>query len=269
MEKPYLIAVCHQKGGVAKTTTALSLGACFAEQGWNTLLIDLDPSANLTSGAGLTAGQTRKSAADILLGNNPVSRVVQATRVRGMDIIPSNTELEAASRFISLRPKYETLLHDSLTQDGPSRYDIALIDCPPSIGPLTIAALGTANLALIPVQCEFYSLQALNGLFNTIKMTRAKINPNLAYRLLVTMFDRRGSLHGRVLEIIQEQMPGALCETIIGFDSKVRESQLAGLPVTIQAPHTRATQQYRRLANEITAYVQTQTEPQHPTLQPA
>ncbi len=269
MKKPFLIAVCHQKGGVAKTTTVLSLGTCFSEQGLSTLLIDLDPSANLTAGAGLAPNKVRKSAAEFLLGNEPVSRVAQATRVQGMDIVPSNPDMAAASRFLSLRPRYETLLRTSLTEDGSSKYDLVLMDCPPSLGPLAIAALSAANLALIPIQCEFYSLQALDGLFCAIRATRAKTNPQLAYRLLVTMFDRRGSLHGRVLEIIQEQLPGALCETMIGFDSKVRESQLLGLPVTVHSPNTRASQQYRCLASEIYAYVETQTEPQHTAPQPA
>ncbi len=269
MEKPFLIAICHQKGGVAKTTTVLSLGACFAEQGLSTMLVDLDPSANLTSGVGLAPNKVRKSAADILLGNDPVSRVAQATAVTGMDIIPSNPDMAAAARFLSLRPRYETLLRTGFTQDGSSKYDMVLMDCPPSLGPLAIVALGAANLALIPIQCEFYSLQALDGLFDAIRATRAKTNPQLAYRLLITMFDRRGSLHGRVLELIHEQLPGALCETMIGFDSKVRESQLFGLPITVHAPNTRASQQYRCLASEIYAYVETQTEPQYTAPQPA
>jgi chromosome partitioning protein len=269
MEKPFIIAICHQKGGVAKTTTALSLGACFAEQRLSTLLIDLDPSANLTSGAGLAPNKVRKSAADILLGNDPVSRVVQATCLPGMDLIPSNLDMAAASRFLSLRPRYESLLHTCITQNDSSHYEMVLIDCPPSLGPLAITALGAAHLALIPIQCEFYSLQALDGLFGAIRSTRARTNPQLAYRLVITMFDRRGSLHSRVLQLIQDQLPGALCETIIGFDSKVRESQLSGRPVPIHSPKTRAAQQYRCLASEIYAYVETQTEPQYPAPQPA
>jgi chromosome partitioning protein len=262
MNTPYRIAICHQKGGVAKTTTAISLGACLAERGAQVLLVDLDPAANLTSGLGLAPAQQPRSAADLLLGNDVLENVVQKTDFTGLDLVPANADMVLASRFLYLRPQHEYLLKKCFSQDGLEKYDFVILDCPPSLGPLAITALTAADLALIPTQCEYYSVQALDGLLGAIRATRAKTNPRLIYRLLVTMYDRRGSLHTRVLSVIQERLPEALLETMIGFDSKLRESQMFGVPVTVLAPNTRGALQYRSLASEICVYAEAQTLPQ-------
>jgi chromosome partitioning protein len=254
----YTIAVCHQKGGVAKTTTVSSLGAALAELDLRVLLIDLDPSGNLTYGLGLNPGSASGSAADILLGNETLERICRPTMIPGLDIIPSNSEMVMVSRFLNLRPRFEYLLRESLEQkskNGQPGYDYVLIDCPPTLGSLTLAALTAARLALIPTQCEYYSLQALDGIFKTTASVRSKTNPQLQYRLLVTMFDRRGLLHTRVLGMLRERFAPVMFENMIGFDSKLRESQLAGMPITAHATRTRATFQYRALAKEIHTFV--------------
>lgn len=254
----YIIAVCHQKGGVAKTTTVSSLGAALAELGQSVLLIDLDPSGNLTHGLGFDPGGMSGSAADILLGNETMERVRRPTAVPGLDIVPSNAEMVMASRFLNLRPRYEYLLQESLQKkstNGRPGDNFVLIDCPPTLGPLTVSALTAAQLALIPTQCEYYSLQALDGIFKTTASIRSKTNPRLQYRLLVTMFDRRGLLHTRVLGMLRERFAPLMFENIVGFDSKLRESQLVGLPITLHAPNTRAAHQYRALAREIHDFV--------------
>jgi chromosome partitioning protein len=251
---PYVIAVCHQKGGVAKTTTVSSLGAALAGQNQRTLLVDLDPSGNLTHGMGFSPGLVSRSAADILLGNETLYSIRQATSVDGLDIVPSNDEMVTVARFLNLRPKYEHLLSSCLSQPVKSvgqAYDFVLIDCPPALGPLTITALTAARMALIPTQCEYYSLQALDGIFKTIASVRSNFNHDLHYRMLVTMFDRRGLLHTRVLGMLRERFRDVLFENMIGFDSKLRESQLVGLPVTAHAPRARAALQYRLLAGEL------------------
>jgi chromosome partitioning protein len=264
--KTYRIAVCHQKGGVAKTTTVSSLGASFAERGWRTLLIDLDPAGNLTTGLGFSPARAQKSAADVLLGTDTLKSVIQPTMVAGLDLVPSNADMLTVSRFLYLRPQYEKLLRNCFEQDSPGDYQFVVMDCPPTLGPLAVTALSAADLALIPTQCEYYSLQALEGVFGVIKNARAKANPQLIYRILVTMYDRRGLLHTRVLGHIQERLSGALLETMIGFDSKLRESQMFGVPVTIHASGTRAAYQYRALAAEIYngfySHVETQNVPQ-------
>jgi chromosome partitioning protein len=261
MNTPYRIAICHQKEGL-KTTTAISLGACLAERGAQVLLVDLDPAANLTTGLGLAPTQQPRSAADLLLGNDVLENVVQVTDFPGLNLIPANADMVLVSRFLYLRPQYEYLLKKCFSQDGLEKYDFVIMDCPPSLGPLAVTALTAADLALIPTQCEYYSVQALDGLLGAIRATRAKTNPRLIYRLLVTMYDRRGSLHTRVLSVIQERLSEALLETMIGFDSKLRESQMFGVPVTVLAPNTRGALQYRSLASEISVYAEAQTLPQ-------
>ncbi len=139
-----------------------------------------------------------------------------------------------------------------------SGYDRVIIDCPPILDALTITALTAADLAILPTPCEYYSLQALESVFALIKLVRSKTNPSLRYRLLITMFDRRGTFHRRVLKQVQEHYQNAILETVIGFDTKIRESQLLGLPVTMHAPNSRAAEQYRALAEELERYVQTE-----------
>jgi len=254
--EPYVLAMSHQKGGVAKTTTASALGASLVELGHRVLLIDLDPSANLTAGLGFKPAQMPKSMADILLGNETIQMVYRTTSLPGLDIIPSNPDMVTAARLLQIRPNYEDLLHQSLSQNGTGLHDFICVDCPPSLGPLTITALSAANMVVVPTQCEYYAIQALSGIFRTINLVRSKYNSNLKYRLLVTMFDLRGKLHSQVLERMKEHYADALFETKIGFDSKLRASQVEGVPVTVFAPRTRAVQQYRSLAKEIDAYVE-------------
>lgn len=255
---PYVIAICHQKGGVAKTTTALSLGACFVERRCETLLIDLDPQANLTGGMGLNPAEMRRSAADILLGNETLLRVSRETSLPGLDVIPSNADMLTVSKYLYLRSPYEYLLRDSLARADVASYDLAVIDCPPSLGPLTVCALTAADLVVVPTQCEYFSMQALNSTLKLIQLARAKTNPRLAHRLLVTMLDQRGRLHGRVLAHLQQRFPEAVLQTLIGVDSKLRESQLAGRPITVHANSSRGAQHYRQLAEELLTYVERQ-----------
>jgi chromosome partitioning protein len=259
---PYIIAVCHQKGGVAKTTTVSVLATIFAMENHPTLAVDLDPTGNLTAGFGLNTFKARRSAADILLGNTALSSVCTSTQLEGLDVIPSNVELSTVSRFLPRRPHYETVLRNSLLQEGAGNYEFILLDCPPSAAPLATAALTAANLAIVPIQCEYYSLQALDAMFKTIQHVRATTNPGLCFRLLVVMYDQRGSLHTRVLELLRGRYAGILFDTVIGFDSKLRESQLAGIPVPLFTSRSRAAQQYQTLARELYAYVEKQTLPE-------
>jgi chromosome partitioning protein len=253
--KPYIIAVCHQKGGVAKTTTVSALGAALAEQGSLTLLIDLDPSANLTAGLGSSPGQVNKSAADILLGNDEAIALFKDTGIPNLDIIPSSPEMAAASHILSTRPQYETVLRRSIQQKNlPHKF--VIIDCPPAIAAITTASLTAADLAIIPTQCEYFAIQAVQTIFGYIRRIREQYNPQLSFKLLVTMFDLRGKLHSQLYEKLTSYYNNALFQTVIGFDSKLRASQIAGQPITVYAPRTRAARQYRELAKEIEAYVQ-------------
>lgn len=253
--KPYVIAVCHQKGGVAKTTTVSALGAALANLGNPTLLIDLDASANLTAGLGIPLSQVNKTAADILLGNDDATTLYKATSISGLNIIPSGADMSAASQILSTRPQYETILRRSIQQKNlPHKF--VIIDCPPAVAAITTAALTAADLAIIPTQCEYFSIQAVQTIFGSIRRVREQYNPQLRYKLLVTMFDLRGKLHTQLYEKLVSYYDHALFETVIGFDSKLRASQIAGQPITVFAPRTRAARQYLELAKEIKAYVQ-------------
>jgi chromosome partitioning protein len=241
---------------VAKTTTALTLGACFVEQQRETLLIDLDPQGNLTGGLGLNPAEIRRSAADLLLGNESVLRVSRETCVPGLDLIPSNADMVTAAQFLPLRKPYEPLLRDGLAQPDAAHYEVVIMDCPPSLGPVAICALTAAQLVLIPTQCEYFALQALNSTLKLVNLVRVKTNPALLHRVLITMFDRRGNLHERLLAHVQQHIGAHLLQTMIGVDAKLRESQLAGKPITLHAQASRSAQQYRQLTEELLSYVQ-------------
>ena len=252
---PYVIAIGHQKGGVAKTTTTLSLGACLVERGSETLVIDLDPQANLTSGIGLDADKMEFSIAEALLGEMEVSAIRLETSLPGLDIIPSSASMFSVGRELYEVEAYEFRLRHVLAEPALSDYGYVLLDCPPSLGPLTFNALTAAELLIIPTQCEYFSIQALTDMFEVVKLIRARTNPHLMYRLLVTMFDGRGLFHARMLEQMRLYFNEGLLQTIIGFDTKLRQAQLAGKPVTVHAPACRSAQQYRQLAEELSIHV--------------
>ena len=259
---PYVIAICHQKGGVAKTTTAISLGASFARLGLKTLLIDLDPQANLTSGVGLDSNEISYSIAEVLMGEVDLATTRAETSLPGLNIIPSNDAMLTINRQLYQMPEYEYRLRRVLQAAAVQDYQVVLLDCPPSVGPLTFNALTAADLLIIPTQCEFFSIQALTDMFELIRLIRKRTNPELAYRLLVTMFDRRGTFHTRMLEQMRTYFDVGLLNTIIGFDTKLREAQLTGTPVLVHAPNSRGAQQYQQLAEELNVYVTKQSQVQ-------
>ena len=259
---PYVIAVCHQKGGVAKTTTVSALGGALAENHKQVMLVDLDPSANLTVGLGLNPFKVEKSAGDVLLGNETLTMVSRETQIPRLDLVPSNGDMKTASQMLAVRPHYETILREGVRRSAMSNYDFVIFDCPPSLGTLVDVALIAADLAILPTQPEYFAVQALGTIFKRIEKLRAEYNPALCYRLLVTMYDQRGNLHTDLLERIKAHYSDALLETVIGFDSKLRASQAAGVPVTTFANNTRAATQYRSLAKEIDTYVEEKTIPQ-------
>jgi chromosome partitioning protein len=252
---PYVIAICHQKGGVGKTTTVLALGACFVERGVRTLMVDLDPQANLTFNSGLEPDKVPFSVAEVLTGEVAPVQAVMESNLPGLDIIPSNASMLDIGRRLYQMPDYEFLLRRALQERALKDYAVVWLDCPPSVGPLTINALTAADLLIVPTQCEYYSIQALTDLLELVSVIRDRTNPPLAYRLLVTMFDGRGKFHANMLEQLREFFREGLLSTVIGFDTKLREAQAAGLPITIHAPQSRGASQYRQLAEELFPYV--------------
>jgi chromosome partitioning protein len=245
------IAVSNQKGGVAKTTTCLSLGASLAEMGQSVLLVDLDPQANLTLSMGLKPEELRRTVGDALLGNTSLVSISRESSLFDLDIVPANQELVVLDKILYGRQGYEFHLKNGLNAMGRGFYDIVLVDCPPSFGTLTLNALTAADLLIIPVQCEYYAAHSLRQIVELVKLVREKTNPRLIYRVLVTMYDRRNRICQIILEQMQRGLRKTLFKTIIEVDTKLRESPAFGQPITLYAPRTRGAQQYRALAEEL------------------
>ena len=245
------IVISNQKGGVAKTTTCLSLGGCLVEMGRSALLIDMDPQANLTQSVGLKPEELRRTVGDALLGTDSLVSVSRESPVRGMDIVPANEGLLLLDKILYKRPNYQFRLKDSLNGMADGLYDFVLIDCPSAVGTLTINALAAAELLIIPVQCEYYASRTLRHYLEMVQRVRERINPQLACRVLVTLYDRRNKICQVILDQVQRGLSEVLFETIIEIDTKLRESPAFGQPINLYAPSTRGTEQYRSLAKEL------------------
>jgi len=251
----YTIAISSQKGGVAKTTTTLSLAGALADQGYRILAIDLDPQGNLGLGLGIQTKQLTYSLADILLNAMPSKNVRVATGIKGIDVLPANKHLQLAERYLPSRPRYQYALKDVLAPMK-EEYDYILLDCPPSLSTLTTNALVAAQMALLPTQAEYFSAYALKPMLQMLRSVRERHNPTLIYRILLTMFRRRNRAHRIVRSRLEATFGSGLCQTIIETDTKLREAAIAGKPITHFSPRTRSAGQYRALAQELVTYVQ-------------
>jgi len=245
------IVVSNQKGGVAKTTTCLSLGACLSEMGKIVLLADMDPQANLTLSMGLKPKELHHTVGDALLENASLVGVSRESPVYGLDIVPANQGLVILDRILYGRPGYQFRLKNGLDAMDEGFYDFVLIDCPPSLGTLTLNALTAADLLIIPVQCEYYAAHTLRHFVELVQQVREKTNPRLKYRVLVTMYDRRNRICRVILNQMKRGLNEALFDTIIEVDTRLRESPVFGQPITLYAPKTRGAEQYRALAKEL------------------
>ena len=253
----YKIAVSSQKGGVAKTTTALSLGACLAEQGRSVLLVDLDPQANLTQSLGFVPEQLRRAVGDVILDQASLLSVSRESSVLNLDLVPANNGLLVLDKIMYGRQGYEYRLKTQLQCLNGAYYDFILLDCPPSFGTLTVNALTAADLLIVPVPCEYYSARSLRSYLELVKLINQKSNPGLRPRLLVTMFDRRNRISHAIREQLQKSYGPCLFGASISIDVRLRESPIFGKPITHYAPQSRSTQEYRALAAELLTYAQT------------
>jgi chromosome partitioning protein len=245
------VAIGNQKGGVAKTTTCLSLGACLAEMGKMVLLIDLDPQANLTLSLGIKPEALRRTVSDALLGNATLVGVSRETEVMGLDIVPASTGLAVLDKVLYRSRGYEHFLKQAASSLDGGLYDYVLMDCPPSFGPLTLNALTVAELMVIPTQAEYYAARSLQHVFELVKLVRQRTNPRLRYRILITMYDRRNGICVRILGQMRSTFSDTLFKNIIEVDTKLRESPVVGKPITLYKPNTRGARQYRALAQEL------------------
>lgn len=266
----FVISVANQKGGVGKTTSVSSLAGAFAKMNKNVMLIDLDIQANLTITFGLDPLKVTHSISDVLFNSYPLSSVCRQTRIAGVDLVPANKEMELVERFLPLRPDYKQIMSNSINESGQNNarhpvdapiyqrnflpkthYDYVLMDCPPSIGPITINALVASHLLIIPTQPEYYSTYALHSMVTNMDQVRKKFNPQLKFRLLITMFDRRNRIHTYLSHRLRDNFPQLLFDTVIGVDTQLREASLVGLPITHFRARSRSALQYQSLAEEI------------------
>jgi len=248
----HIIAIANAKGGVAKTTTTLSLGASLAEMGRKVLLIDLDPHANLTLSLGFKPASFERTVAGLLLGNDDLNGAVIPTNLQDLDLVPSNHELNLAEPHLLVRADYMMLL-DATLNDSQS-YDTIIIDCPPTTGTLTKNALSAADLLIIPTQPEYFSAHALRDMLNLILAIRQENNPKLRYRILLTMVDKRNRIHRSLAEQIRTAFNEAIYDIEIEIDTRLRESAILGQPINQYSPESRAAIQYRALAKETGHY---------------
>src|ERR1041384_3921100 len=258
MDKPrgkmaFTIAMSNEKGGVAKTTSTLSLGAALAELNYRVLLIDLDPQANLSLALGLETGESSVTSANVLLENASIKSAIRKTDINRLDLIPSSFRIENAEQYLPMRTHYLSTLRTALTAEQ-LPYDYVLLDCPPALGAITLNALSSADLLIIPTQAEYFSAYALRNMMGTIRRVRQESNPNLAYRILVTLLDRRNRTHRNIFEQLQATFGQGVFTTVIEIDTKLRESPIAGVPITQYKPTSRGSQQYRVLAQELIEY---------------
>jgi chromosome partitioning protein len=247
-----IICIANQKGGVGKTTTAINLSASLAVVGKRTLLIDADSQGNTSSGLGLDRAAYEKSNLyHAMIGEKSIDSVIFKTILPNLDLVPANQDLIGLEvEFVHLEDR-EIRLRELLKKlDSP--YDYIVIDCPPSLGFMTVNALVAANSLIVPLQCEYYAMEGLGYLLNTVKLVKAKLNPSLALGgILLTMFDARNSLAHRVTEDVRKHLGSKVFSTIIPRNVRLSESPSHGLPVIIYDGKSRGAIAYMDLANEI------------------
>ena len=246
-------ACTNQKGGVGKTTTVVNLAASLALSGTSTLVIDLDPQGNATSGLGVDRRSLDRSVYDALIDRVPISELTLGTAVEGLDLVPSAAALSGAEVELVGMPARERRLSVCLAGLD-QKYDRVLIDCPPSLGLLTVNALTAADGVLIPIQTEYYALEGLSQLVNTIRLVRESLNPRLEIiGVLLSMFDGRTRLSGQVAAEVRRHLNGTVYDTVVPRSVRLAEAPSHGLPIALYDPSSRGALAYGALALEVAA----------------
>lgn len=246
-----VIAIANQKGGVGKTTTAVNLSACLAELGKKVLLADIDPQGNSTSGLGFNKSTIKRCAYDALVNDVPVEMIVKPTAVDNLSLLPATIQLAGAEIELVSVLSRENRLKRALDKIKYS-FDYVIIDCPPSLGLLTINALTAANSVIIPIQCEFYALEGLSQLMNTISLVQKNLNPALTLEgVVLTMFDARTNLSIQVVDEVKSHLRHKVYQTIIPRNVRLSEAPSHGQPVIKYDPKSKGSEVYFDLAKEV------------------
>ena len=248
-----IIAIANQKGGVGKTTTAINLSACLAEEGKKVLTIDMDPQGNTTSGLGLDKHKVEGTVYEVLLGSMEMEEAIQKNEFPNLDVLPANVELSGAEIELIGVDKKEFILKKKV-EALRDHYDYIMIACPPSLNMLTVNAMTTADSVLVPIQCEYYALEGLSQLLRTVNLVKTRLNPGLKLEGVVfTMYDKRTNLSAQVVENVRTNLKQNVFRTIIPRNVRLSEAPSYGMPITKYDPKSTGAESYHLLAKEIIA----------------
>ena len=254
-KKPRVLVVANQKGGVGKTTTAINLGTALAAVGEPTLVIDIDPQGNASTGLGIHRQDRNLTTYEVLTGAARLSEAIVATRIPGRSLVPATVDLSGAELELADMPRRNFILKDALDEysaHGQNEFSYILIDCPPSLTLLTLNAMAAADAVMVPLQCEFFALEGLSQLMKTIELVKGKLNPTLEIQgIVLTMFDKRNKLSDQVAADVRETLGEKVYSTVIPRNVRISEAPSHGVPALVYDLRCPGSQAYIKLAGEL------------------